>query len=83
MTSPIVVAALLRVLALGKGFKTPRETLFVHANLKLRPARTEEQLLQSLQFAEGKGWVASDQDDYGQPRHWLTEGGEIKAAELG
>jgi hypothetical protein len=80
MVDEAVVARLLKVLALGKGFKTPQEQLFIHANLKLVPHRSPETLLENVQFAAGQGWIASDVDAYRHPRHWLTDGGEIEAA---
>lgn len=79
MVEKVVIRVLLYVLKLAGRNKVPQEYLLTHANIKLAPARSSDTLIENLRFAQGKGWVASDVDDYGDARWWLTPAGEIEA----
>ena len=74
----MIVVELLRVLGLSKGYKLPERTLFGHTNIRLGQPEHHDVLTENLQFAQGKGWVQSDLDTYRQPRHWISQSGEIE-----
>ena len=78
MIRETVALQVLRSLALSKGYKVPQQALFESVRIATGERLSHEDLVETVQFCEGRGWLASDVNTFGKTRHWITDSGEIE-----